>query len=253
MKDYYAVLGVTDRAHPSEIKRAYRRLAIQYHPDKNSDPEAAILFVEINEAYDVLSNPQEKHFYDLKRQNPFSEIVEETLPKHRDPRYRPKPNEQREKPAQLILMEKLNRPARMLNIFGMFLVTLFALDYVVPYETTIEIMTNGAEIAETRRGGPYYVTTVSGKTVKVYRKLTEFGDRFMLTQTRLFRIPMIITNTSNLEQIQMGYMYRGYIIFPLFLLVASVVGIINRRNVVITFNFAVGTGLMLIINYFLVF
>lgn len=61
-KDYYKILGVSKNASPDEIKRAYRKLAHQYHPDKNSG--SAERFKEINEAYQILSNPQKKAQYD---------------------------------------------------------------------------------------------------------------------------------------------------------------------------------------------
>ncbi len=60
-EDYYKILGVSKNASPDEIKRAYRRLAQQYHPDKGGDPEK---FKEINEAYQVLSDPQKRGQYD---------------------------------------------------------------------------------------------------------------------------------------------------------------------------------------------
>lgn len=61
-KDYYNTLGVSRSASPEEIKRAYRKLAHQYHPDKNGGSD--VKFKEINEAYQVLSNPQKKSQYD---------------------------------------------------------------------------------------------------------------------------------------------------------------------------------------------
>ncbi|VDL73051.1 unnamed protein product [Nippostrongylus brasiliensis] len=62
----YQVLGVDKKASPDEIKRAYRRLALKYHPDKNldGDPEKTEMFKEINYAHGVLSNPKKRQVYD---------------------------------------------------------------------------------------------------------------------------------------------------------------------------------------------
>lgn len=64
MKDYYKILGVSRDASEEEIKKAYRRLAFQYHPDRNKDPGAEEKFKEINEAYEVLSDPEKRAAYD---------------------------------------------------------------------------------------------------------------------------------------------------------------------------------------------
>nr|WP_243120239.1 molecular chaperone DnaJ [Caloramator sp. E03] len=64
-KDYYAILGVSKNATDEEIKSAFRKLALKYHPDKNpGDKNAEEKFKEINEAYQVLSDPQKRAQYD---------------------------------------------------------------------------------------------------------------------------------------------------------------------------------------------
>ncbi len=68
-KDYYKILGLEPDATAEEIKRAYRKLALQYHPDRNpGDKAAEEKFKEINEAYQVLSDPEKRAKYDQMRQ-----------------------------------------------------------------------------------------------------------------------------------------------------------------------------------------
>src|SRR3954454_15558082 len=64
-RDYYEVLGVERGADDAEIKRAFRKLAQQWHPDVSPDPAAQERFKEINEAYQVLSDPTRRQTYDM--------------------------------------------------------------------------------------------------------------------------------------------------------------------------------------------
>lgn len=73
-KDYYQILGVDEKASADEIKKAYRKLAKQYHPDANrDDPQAADRFKEVGEAYAVLSDKGKRERYDrMRKMGPFS-------------------------------------------------------------------------------------------------------------------------------------------------------------------------------------
>jgi curved DNA-binding protein len=68
MKDLYQILGVSPTAAPDELKSAYRKLAQQWHPDRNRDPGASDRFKEINEAYSTLSDSAKRQAYDQERE-----------------------------------------------------------------------------------------------------------------------------------------------------------------------------------------
>ena len=64
MKDLYSILNVSKSSNDNEIKKAYKKLAFQYHPDKNKSKDAEIKFREISEAYEILTNPDKRRMYD---------------------------------------------------------------------------------------------------------------------------------------------------------------------------------------------
>src|ERR1700677_1035135 len=73
-RDYYEVLGVGRAATPEEVKKAYRKLAVKYHPDKNpGDKSAEDKFKELGEAYEILSNTDKRAAYDRYGHQAFSQ------------------------------------------------------------------------------------------------------------------------------------------------------------------------------------
>lgn len=81
MNNHYAVLGIDSDASDATIKNAYRKKASEFHPDKNSAPDAPAKFREIQEAYDLLSDPVKRRDYDENRrrsllENPFETAQE---------------------------------------------------------------------------------------------------------------------------------------------------------------------------------
>jgi len=71
-RDYYGTLGLTPEASEQDIKKAYRKLAMQYHPDRNGgNPESEERLKLINEAYQILGNEEKRRRYDLQYRQPF--------------------------------------------------------------------------------------------------------------------------------------------------------------------------------------
>jgi hypothetical protein len=139
----YDILGVSPSASDAEIKRAYRDLVKKFHPDRNPAPEAKLLIVQINEAYDILSDPGKRLAYD---QGGFQWVVEETY--EEDPRevYKREYLRKRAEKKQLARERKLKREiqhfhlARWLSFpllaFSIFLIA----DYYLPsrqFEETV--------------------------------------------------------------------------------------------------------------------
>ena len=256
MKNYYTTLGVPENASATDIKRAYRALAVRYHPDKNPSPEATIRFTEITEAYDVLGDPKKKFVYDHQWYKFVHELVKEEPVKHRDPRYRPKAKAARkpQKPSHFVLMEKWNRYAYWINIVGVIIVFFFAADYFLPYAVTDEMIRKYEPVRERKGTVAYYrMHTMSGAEVKVYEKIGDVGENIVLSVTRFYRIPMEVEYPTSSSVVSLGFMYKHLVFFPALLLVIAAMGIFSRRNAEQAFSYCIGTVILMIVTLVLIY
>ena len=75
-RDYYSTLGLRPDSSAEEIKKVYRKLAMQYHPDRNGgNPESEERLKEINEAYQILGDEEKRRRYDLQYRQPYENYV----------------------------------------------------------------------------------------------------------------------------------------------------------------------------------
>ena len=254
MKDYYAILGVAPSASETEIKRAFRRLAVQYHPDKNSSPDAKPRFQEINEAYDILGDWEKRAGYDARLVNPFQEIFTEPVRTHRDPAYRrTKPFRKKEPPASWFLMRDSIRYVIWISRVGVFFTTLFFLDYFLPYEQRQD------RIAEVRTGrgrdsNSYYILySVHGERFQVFHaRGANFtgGSDIRLGVTRIFGSVMTVTNSAGTFDVWVA-MYSTLIFFPILLFLNSLLALLYRRRMEFCFNLSVTAFVLLVISLIL--
>lgn len=260
MKDYYQILGIHHSAQGADIKRAYRRLAVQYHPDKNPDPKAEALFKEIAEAYDVLSDPHKKVEYDLKRQTPFTALVvrEQAEPVHRDPAYRrrrPPVYHKSERQRILELMHTYLPYVQWLCWAGLVVTILFATDYILPYRTKKEKIVNGYSVHGRKGGYDHSVMIMeSGKKIRIYGfdggGPLDVGTNIEYEKTLVYGTVMSIKNGD--RTVALGYAYGAIALFPAVLFATALAGLLRRHNTEYYFNASIVCGILLIINLYLI-
>ncbi len=255
MKDLYAILGVPPSASDSEIKKAFRKLAVRYHPDKNASAEANSLFQEINEAYDTLGDPEKRARYDAWRDNPFAEIIAEPARTHRDPAYRRRgayAPRKSEPPASYILMRDYLKYVLWISRIGLFASALFFLDYFLPYRQLQERIKNIYAVRFGRSIGHHVILTETGRKIKLYDfDAVSFRNEptIRISRTMIYHTVMSASNASGSYVIRVAYMYRNLIFLPVILFVNSVLALLYRKRVELCFNLNVTGFIWLIINF----
>lgn len=257
MKDYYAILGVSHSATESEVKKAFRRLAVRYHPDKNPSPEAKPRFHEINEAYDVLGDAAKRAQYDARLANPFAEIVTEPQ-RHRDPayrRHRPRPTGPKEPPASYVLMRDSLKYVIWISRFALVFTTLFFADYFLPYQEVDDYIQEIYSVKLTRGEPHYIIETASGEEIKVYDlRAADFHTdlKIQLAVTPIYGSVMSVSNSSGTYKAWVAYMYTTLVFFPIALFVNSLLALIYQKRVEFCFNLNVTASVLLVINVILI-
>jgi len=255
MKDYYQVLGVNPAASEGEIKRAYRKLALSYHPDKNPDPNAIQFFQEVNEAYDVLGDASRRTQYDYQRKNPFKQIIEATpaTPHHRDPAYRrrrPSGNQPR-KPSNIDLMRRYLPYVRWMTWAGLGFFMLLALDYCLPVITSKEDIT--AIRVYTGKRGTHTIVETSGPNAKIHAGHFVRGSRVEITYTPIFRTVLHIFEPASGQEVALKGIYGPVFFLPMILLISSSIGLFLRKNVEYAFNISITNGILILVVIYMIF
>jgi hypothetical protein len=259
MKDYYSILGVSPTAHAGDIKRAYRKLVQQLHPDINPDPQAAELIKAVNEAYDVLGDPVKRSTFDNALRNPFSTLVEEETPPHRDRAYRRRaayPPRQKQGPTQRDMMEWTMPYLRNVWWAGCLVCLVLLVDFLLPRnfypETIIRFRTREL------RGGVYtYFITDKGRSLSVAQKDFQqlgVGDELILEETPW--VGVLVggrTSSGSVLSGNLGTLYGNFVFVPVLLLISSVLGVSKIGSLEFRFNLGVVSVFVLIFTLVLMF
>lgn len=261
MKDYYAILGVPRTASSVHIRNAYRKLAIQYHPDRNPDPAATAIFQEINEAYEVLSDPDKKRAYDFPGWTTvLQEPVEEPpVRRHRDPRYRgvgatgravPRPQG-----VSIIQLMRTYLPyLRVANYIGVVFGTLLIVDYFLPVQVKVEPIFQTYTIDLPRQPTVQVVQLYNGKEVRLLYhqgQAFEHAEQITVGYTPLFSSIRMVRLPEEELAIQGQGIYGPVGFIPLVMYICSILAFVNKADDIMVFNYSVVSGVMFLASLIL--
>lgn len=166
IKDYYHILGVGRNASELEIKKSYRRLALKYHPDKNTDPAAKQIIQEVNEAYDVLGDLKKRERYNQRLDN--RHVTPPTYRKKPGAQTPTGPSRQKGRPFKKNSVDytEYARTGRLLSTFVLFYCALLCLDFCISQTYRKTVVEHLDVVAHTsRRSATYYSCTVASDQV----------------------------------------------------------------------------------------
>jgi hypothetical protein len=261
MKDYYLIMGVARTASEREIKRTYRKLAVQYHPDKNPSPEAEEKFKEVNEAYMVLSDPEAKAAYDERLANPAFYSLKDAQPWHRDPAYQRATS--RRHPAgpseRTIFMQSMLKYSRMLFYFGCFWCSVLVVDYLMPSTVQDEVVTSDPTKLSrlvTRETVDLLVTDKKHHFNVTLAEMKHFPTGSILhihTSSLLSALVKVENHDSTFIVNNLATIYRNFSFAPIMLLITCTVGLIIRKGVEFHVNLGIVVFLLMILNIVFLF
>jgi curved DNA-binding protein CbpA len=255
MKDYYQILGVSPDSSAQDIKRSFRRLAVGLHPDKNSRPEAEAMFKEVNEAYEVLSDPASRAQYDLSRSG-----VSPTA-RHRDPayrrreqagyRYRPPAGP----PPRMVFMASVLRYFRLLFLAGTCWSIFLLIDFSLPLQMRHEqVLTNKDDLRRMllRRSNTDLLVTSSGMHFPLtYAEIKYFphGSNVIIHYSKILSVLVKVeSETSGYTLHNLASVYRNFSFAPIVLFAICLLGLLWPRGIEFRFNLGVVAFLLMLLN-----
>jgi hypothetical protein len=262
-KNYYDILGVSSTAHASDIKRAYRKLALLYHPDRNPDPSAELYIKEVNEAYDVLSDPESRRVYDLNRESPYREVSETPQPqRHRDPAYRRpggrKPKYKSENERIYEMMVEYQRPARWTIIGSIIFCSILFLDVLLPARKITDEIVDVRHSKQVISRGKFgevvtakIIVFAESPRLKISMNDGDYfkiGDYVQINRSRIFNIALGVVGRERYVADVPVSIYGSFKFGPIVLCIVSLVGLLVFKRIEHTFNMAIGCFFVVLIN-----
>jgi len=250
MKDYYEIMKLDRKASEADIKKAFRKLANQYHPDKNPSLEAEALFKEINEAYEVLGDPKSRLDYDQRLASPAFFNYQYI---------RPQRSTYRGPSEKTLLQNSLLRYSRMLFYFGCLWCSVLIVDYTMPEDHLQGKVTTDMSkktIFSPHQAGKLLTTDV-GPSFDV--TATEMKHFPLQSNVHIFRSPLLsavirVENHNGTFIVNnLGSIYRNFSFAPILLFLGCLLGILIKNGVEFHVNLGIVVFLIMILNIVLLF
>lgn len=252
-------MRISRQAGNAEIKRAYRRLAILFHPDKNPSPESSALFQEINEAHEVLSDPEKRAQYDQLLIQGFSVQPEQPQTWHRDPAYRrrqqagyrPRPKGPSD---QLLMMIHLLKYLRIISWCGIAWCAFLVLDYALPFRISDEqVMPESSRMPSWQlHHVPNVVVTDKGNQFPVSfsgRGFFPVGSHVQVVSSRILHVLVRVDAEGRRFTIDsLASIYQNFMLAPVILLVLSILGLMLKNGIEFRFNIEVSICIVMVFN-----
>ena len=265
MKDYYQILRIGRHANGHEIKRAYRSLAVLFHPDRNHSDEAIRLFQEINEAHEVLSDPLKRANYDALLQGAglVSPAPSRQAQWHRDPAYRRR--QQGYRPAKsgpsekLLMMLHLLKFMRAVSWIGVGYCLLLMVDYWLPSRVSTEhvLPAGSGKRSWQLHHVPNLLVTEKGNQFPVsYEGVDYFpvDSEIEVVSSRLLNLLIRVEAQDDRFIIDsLATIYQNLMIAPILLFLVSIAGLLVKDGIEFRFNIMISICILLGLNLIFLF
>lgn len=258
MKDYYTILGIQPEASQAEIKRAYRRIVQQVHPDVNPDPQAQELIKAVNEAYAIVGNEEKRRLYDDQRRNPIRYEEPPVQPRHRDPAYHRKPwsAPRAEAISQQDVMAKALPFMKPIHWIASMLCLVLVVDFFLPRtqetETIVSMYTE-----DYRKSWQGYVKTDSGRELNLSGSdflMLEVGDQLSITESAVLNVIVKIKRTERDAEItNLSTLYRNFLFLPILLIAACGIWLSSLGTIEFRFNLGLVSAFLIIFTLIILF